>query len=254
MSRYFLILLFAGLFAGCSATSYYVDLSGVTAHGVAQQIRDQSNSIHYFSTSGYGSFETKQGAYTASFDMSINRPSSATVNLYGPFGIKVAQVRLTADSLLVYNSIRNELFVGKPTSSNIRRLLMIASNGVSFTDLLLDLMPPTGNLNGPRSTRQLDGNSVSFTYTDQDTVEQYTVDGRFMRTKEYTKTVNGETVLKIQYSGFETIGSICVPRRVSFEDLKHGVSAKLYYQDASLNQRKNVEFSVPSDAKEVILN
>ncbi len=254
MSRFFLVLFFAGLFTGCAATSYYVDLTGVTAQSIAEKIKTQSNSIRYFSTSGYGSFETNQGSYTVSFDMSIDRPSTATVSLYGPFGIKVAQVHLTEDTLLVYNSIRNELFVGKPTSANIRRLLMIASNGVSLTDLLLDLMPPTGNLDSAGHTRLLDGSSVSFIYTDQDTVERYTVDGRFMRTKEYTKSVNGETVMKIQYSEFENIGRICVPRQVSFEDLKHGVSAKLYYQDTSLNHKKDVEFSVPPDAKEVILN
>lgn len=254
MNRFLVVLLFAGLFAGCAASSYYVDLSRITAHSVSEEVRNQSNSIHYFSTSGYGSFETKQGAYTASFDMSIDRPSSAIVNLYGPFGIKVAQVRLTRDTLMVYNSLRNELFVGKPTTANLRRLLMIASNGVSFTDLLLDLLPPAGNMDSSRFVRQLNGNSVSFTYANRDTVEQYTVDGRYMRTKEYTKSVNGETVMKIQYSGFENIGSICVPRRVSFEDLKHGVSAKLYYQDTYLNRKRNVEFSVPSDAKEVILN
>ncbi|MCL4538099.1 MAG: DUF4292 domain-containing protein [Bacteroidetes bacterium] len=254
MSRPLLLLFFAGLFAGCAATSYYVDLSGVTAESVTEEIKSQSNSIHFFSTSGYGSFETKDGAYTASFDMSIDRPSSAIVNLYGPFGIKVAQVRLTEDTLLVYNTMRNELFMGKPTSTNLRRLLMIASNGTSFTDLLLDLMPPVGNLDSARFTRQLDGDAVNFTYANEDTVEQYTVDGKFMRTREYKKSVNGQTVMKIQYSGFEQIGRVCVPRRVSFEDMQHGVSARLYYQDTSLNQRKNVEFSVPSDAKEVILN
>lgn len=254
MSRLFLLFLFAGLFTGCAATSYYVDLSGMTAQRVADEIEAQSNSIHYFSTTGYGSFETKQGAYSASFDMSIDRPSSATVNLYGPFGIKVAQVRLTDDTLLVYNSMRNELFVGKPTAANIRNLLMIASNGTSFTDLLLDLMSPVGHTDGSEAVRNLDGDLLTFTYVDQDTVEKYTVDGEFMRTKEYEKTVNGATVLKIQYSGFKRIGAVCYPRSVSFEDLQHGVSAKLYYQDASLNQKENVEFSVPSDAKEVILN
>lgn len=254
MIRLFLLFLFAGLFAGCAATAYYVDLSGVTAQTVADRIQAQSKSIHYVSTSGYGSFQTKAGAYTASFDMSIHRPSSATVNLYGPFGIKVAQVRLTDDTLLVYNSLRNELFTGKPTSANIRNLLMIASNGSSFADLLLDLVPPTGHMENAQSSRSTDGQTVSFTYVSRDTVEKYTVDGRYMRTEEYVKSIAGVPVMKIQYSGFEHVGNVYFPRRVSFEDLSHGVSAKLYYQDTSLNQKENVEFNVPPDAKEVILN
>jgi outer membrane lipoprotein-sorting protein len=242
------------LFVGCAATSYYVDLSGVTAQKVADEIQTQSNAIQYFNTSGYGSFETKQGAYSASFDMAIHRPSSAMVSLYGPFGIKVAQVRLTEDTLLVYNSLHNVLFMGKPTSANLRNFLMIASDGSSFTNLLLDLMPPVSNMYEPQLYRHADGSTVSFTYVSQDTVEKYTVDGEYMRTKEYVKTIGGETIMKIQYSDFENLGSGYFPRSVSFEDLKHGVSAKLYYRDASLNKKKSVEFNVPSDAKEVILN
>ena len=254
MIRFSIFVLFSVSFVGCAATSYYVDLSGVTAQNVADRIQTQSDGIRYFSTSGYGSFETKQGAYSASFDMSIHRPSTANVSLYGPFGIKVAQVWLTDDTLLVYNSLHNVLFMGKPTSANLRNFLMIASDGSSFTNILLDLMPPISNMYDAQLYRHTDGRTVSFTYTSHDTVEKYTVDGEFMRTREYVKSVGGETVLKIQYSDFKNLGSAYFPRSVSFEDLKHGVSAKLYYRDVSLNQKENVEFSVPSDAKEVILN
>ncbi len=248
-----LILFLAAAFVGCAAMSN-VDLTAITAGSVAREIESQSRSIHYFTTSGYGSFETKAGAYTARFDMSIHRPSTANVSLYGPFGIKVAQVRLTDDTLLVYNSMRNEVFMGKPTSANLRNFLMIASDGSSFTDLLLDLMSPVGHMMNAEKSRQLDGNNVCFIYASEDTVEKYTVDGEFMRTREYEKTVDGETVLKIQYSDFENVGKISFPKKVSFEDLEHGVSAKLYYQDAALNQKGSVEFSVPSDAKEIFLN
>ena len=254
MIRASIFVLFSVLLVGCAETSYYPDLSEVTPQKVADEIRTQSNTIRYFNTSGYGSFETKQGAYSASFDMSIHRPSSAIVSLYGPFGIKVAQVQLTSDTLLVYNSLHNVLFMGKPTSANLRDFLMIASDGSSFTNILLDLVPPVSNMYDAQLNRRSDGRSVSFTYTSQDTVEKYTVDGEFMRTREYVKTIGGETVLKIQYSDFENLGSAYIPRSVSFEDLKHGVSAKLYYRDASLNQKESIEFRVPSDAKEVILN
>ncbi len=253
MSRLFLLLLLTGFFVGCAATSY-VDMSGVTAQDVTDEIHAQSNSIHYFSTSGYGSFETKQGAYTARFDMSIHRPSTATVSLYGPFGIKVAQVRLTEDTLIVYNSLRNEVFMGKPTASNLRNFLMIASDGSSFTDLLLDLMTPVGHMDNAQVSRHQDGNTIRFTYAGRDTVENYTVDGEFMRTTDYEKTVDGKTVLKVKYSDFKNVGNIFFPRTVSFEDMKHGISAKLFYQDTAVNQKESIEFSVPTDAKEVILN
>lgn len=252
MNRLLLSVAAALLLAGCATTSY-VNLNGISARQVAENIESQSRSLKYFSSSGYGNFQTKEGAYSARFDLTIKRPSSADVNLYGPFGIKVVQVKLTADTLLVYNSIHNQVYVAKPTQANLRNLLMIASNGTSLTDLLLDLMTPLSHLGTSRYSSKADGRVVSFTYVDQDTVEKYTVDGKYMRTKDYEKTINGETVLRIRYSDFTSIDNNYVPRRVSFEDLKRDVSAQLFYQDMTLNQNETIDFSVPADAKKVIL-
>ncbi len=252
MIRFTILSALAVVLAGCATT--YVDFSEMSAQQVANNIEKQSRSFMYFSSSGYGNFETPEGAYSARFDLSIQKPSSARVSLFGPLGIKVAQVKLTPDTLLVYNSMRNEVFIGKPTEANLRHLLMIASNGTSFTDLLLGLMTPLAHLDNPQSSSHFDGKTVSFTYVSEDTVEKYTVDGKYMRTRNYKRLVNGETVMKIQYSNFMKIGDVYFPRSVSFEDLKRGVSAKLFYQDIALNEKDKVEFTVPSDAKKVILN
>ncbi len=131
---------------------------------------------------------------------------------------------------------------------------MIASDGDSFTDLLLDLLVPTGNLGNAKATKHSEGSNISFTYVSEDTVEKYVVDGELLRTLRYEKTVDGETIVRIKYGDFESLGDVSIPRSLWFEDHKHGVSAKLYYKDAVLNEKENAEFSIPSDAKEVILN
>ncbi len=252
MNRLLLLFAAALLLAGCATTSY-VNMNGISATQVAENIESQSRSLKYFSSSGYGNFQTRQGAYSARFDLSIKRPSSADVSLYGPFGIKVMQVKLTADTLLVYNSMHNEVYVAKPTQANLRNLLMVATNGDSFTDLLLDLMTPLSRLDAARHFSRANGNVVSFTYVDEDTVEEYTVDGKYMRTRDYEKVINGETVLKIGYSDFTSVDNSYFPRRVFFEDLRRGVSARLFYEDITLNQDETVDFNIPADAKKVIL-
>lgn len=252
MIRLTILSALAVFLAGCATT--YLDLSGMSAQQVANNIESQSRSFRYFSSSGYGNFETPQGTYSTRFDLVVWKPSSAHVSLYGPLGIKMAQVELTSDTLLVYNSIRNEVFIGKPTEANLRNLLMIATNGSSFTDILLGLVTPLAHLDKLQSSSKFDGRVFSFTYVGEDTVEKYTVDGEYMRTRNYEKLIDGETVMKIQYSDFMKIGDIYFPRSVSLEDLKHGVSAKLFYQDIAINEKDNIEFTVPSDAKKVILN
>ncbi len=252
MRRVFPLFAAAVFLSGCAATSY-MNLTDVSAVQVAENIESQSRSLKYFSSSGYGNFETMNGAYSARFDLSVRRPSSAFVSLYGPLGIKVMQVKLTADSLLVYNSMRNEVFVARPTEDNLRNLLMIASNGTSLTDLLLDLMTPISHLEAPTCTSHASGNVVNYTYVNEDTVEKYTVDGEYMRTRDYEKLVDGETVMKIGYSDFTSIDDMYFPRSVSFQDTKRGISAKLFYQDISLNHKGRVDFIVPPDAKRVII-
>ncbi len=232
----------------------YVAMTNITAQDVARNISDQSHAFNIFTSTGYGSFETPQGEYSARFDISIRKPSTTNIRLYGPFGIKVAQAKLSSDTLVVYNSINNEVFVGKPTESNLRHFLVIAGDGASFSDLLLGLMAPIAHLDSSIASSRIEGENVSFIYSSQDTVEKYTVDGEYMRTVAYEKKVAGVTAIRITYSDFTSVDDIYFPKTIFFEDLKHNISAKLFYQDIALNDKDEVQITVPADAKEIFLN
>ena len=246
-------LLLALLITGC-ATMHYVTMTNLTAQDVARSIDGQSQAFKFFTSSGYGNFETPQGEYSARFDISIRKPSTTIVRLYGPFGIKVAQAKLSSDTLVVYNSLNNEVFVGKPTEANLRHFLIVAADGESVSDLLLGLMVPRTHLDSSQASSRFDGTHVEFIYSIKDTIERFTVDEEYMRTVGYERIVNGETILRITYSDFASIDNIYFPKAVFFEDLKHSISAKLFYDDIALNEKDEVQITIPADAREIFLN
>lgn len=268
----FILLFFGILIAGCATTTNtYVNLSNITPQSVMNNVESQSHLFEYFSSSGYGNFDTPQGNYSARFDISISRPSPTYVRVYGPFGVKVAQMKLSSDSLIVYNSFLNELYIGKPTADNLRRFVMISPDCPSspdaaeplsqVTNLLLGLMSPpvptAESSTDPDSayvSTNKDGRGVSFTYTIGDTVERYSIDGKYMRTTEYDESINGETVVRIQYSDFTNVDNVYFPKTVWFEDMRRKISAKLFYQDIALSANDDLKFIVPADAKEIFLN
>ena len=252
MTRSLFFSLVALSFAGCATT--HLDLTGLTAQQVVSTIENQSHLFQRFSSSGYGDFETPRGEYSARFEISIQKPSTTNVRVYGPLGIKVAQVELSADTLLVYNSMRNEVYVGKPTEANLRQYLMIAADGSSLNTILLGLMMPVAHLQDPQAVSHVDGNSINFSYVTGDTVEKYTVDGEYMRTTGYEQSIDGKSEIEIKYSDFTRVGNVYFPRTVSLRDLKRGVSVKLFYQDIALDEKDEIEFIVPADAKKVFLN
>ncbi len=243
----------AFLASGC-ATVHYVAMTNITAQEVAQNIDDQSHAFSLFTSSGYGNFQTPQGEYSARFDISIRKPSTTSIRLYGPFGIKVAQAELSSDTLVVYNSLNNEVYVGKPTESNMRHFLVVAADGASLSDLLLGLIAPLTHLDSSGASSHVDGGHVNFIYSNQDTVERFTVDEEYMRTVAYEKLVDGGLVMKITYSDFTSVDNVYFPKCIFFEDLKHNISAKLFYQDIALNEKDEVQITVPPDAKEIFLN
>jgi len=249
----FAILSMAFLMAGC-ATTHYVEMSNITAQDVALNIGDQSKSFSIFSSSGYGDFETPQGEYSARFDISIHKPSTTCIRLYGPFGIKVAQAKLSSDTLLVYNSLNNEVFVGKPTEANLRHFLVIAADGASVSDLLLGLMVPLAHLDSASVSSGFEGDHLSFVYSSRDTTEKFTVDEEYMRTVRYEKIIDGGTAIRITYSDFTSVNKVYFPRTIFFEDLKRSISARLFYQDIALNEKDEVQIVVPADAREILLN
>lgn len=253
MMTRFVIPIMAFLVAGC-ATMHYVSMTSYTAQDFARSIDDQSQSFKLFASSGYGDFETPRGEYSARFDVSVRRPSTTNIRLYGPFGIKMAQAELSADTLVVYNSLNNEVFLGKPTEANLKQFLMVAADGASLSDLLLGFMVPLTHLDSAQMASRVDGRHVSYVYSSKDTVEEFTVDEEYLRTIGYKRLVNGKPILEIDYSDFTSVDNIFFPRTIFFEDLKHNVSAKLFYQDIVLNEKEEVQITVPADAKEILLN
>jgi outer membrane lipoprotein-sorting protein len=247
-------LVFGMLIVGCAAGYNYTDISVVTPKLIFNNIESQSSMIKYFSSSGYGNFETPEGDYSARFDISIRRPSTVYVRIYGPFGMKLAQVKFTSDTLIVYNSFRNELYVGKPTEENLSRFLMIAPEGSSITNLLLGLLAPPVSDSNSYVLSKTDGRKINFTYDRGDTVQLYGIDGKYLRISKYEESIDGETILRIQYSDFTSVGNVYFPKSVLFEDLRRNVSARLFYQDIELTENDGLEFTVPSDAKKFFLN
>lgn len=245
--------LMALLLAGC-ATVHYVAMTNITPQDVARSVSDQSHSFNVFTSSGYGDFVSPQGEYNARFDISIRKPSTTNVRLYGPFGIKVAQAKLSSDTLVVYNSLNNEVFVGKPTESNLRQFLIIAADGASVSDLLLGFMVPVAHLDSSNVSSQFGGGYVQFNYSRHDTVEIFTVNEEYMRITKYEEIIDEKPVVRVSYSDFTIVNNVLFPKTVFFEDLEHDISAKLVYQDIALNSKDEVQITVPADAREIFLN
>lgn len=131
---------------------------------------------------------------------------------------------------------------------------MIAPDGSSVTNILLGLVSPPAIHDSSRISSNVDGRSVSFTYNAGDTVERYSVDGKYMRTTDYEESIDGEAVMRIRYSDFTNVGNVYFPKSVSFEDTRRKISAKLFYQDIELSENDDLEFTAPADAKEIFLN
>jgi len=237
--------------AGCASTNYLS--SEITPLKIQQAIVSDSKKFHSFSSSGYGSFETKEGGYSISFDLSYNMPSSARIVIYGPFGVRVAEAMLTSDTIIVFNRMKNEVFLGKPTASNVRTLLMLSTGEIPLGEVLLGLLPFE-----PHSSKNLisrhDGKLYYFTYVSDDSVEKYTIDAEYMRIVSYEEMVACDPVLKIDYGDFSKVGGIYFPHAISFNDLHREIYAKLFYKTITLNHLDGMTIDLPPDAKKIVLN
>ncbi|MGC8654053.1 MAG: DUF4292 domain-containing protein, partial [Candidatus Kryptoniota bacterium] len=206
-----------------------------------------------FSSSGYGSFETKEGGYNISFDLSYDMPSSAQIIIYGPFGMRVAEAILTGDTIIVYNRLKNEVFLAKPTAGNVRNLLMISSGEIPLGEVLIGFLPFEPHSSGNMISSQ-DGKLYHFTYISDDTVRKYTFDAEYMRIVSYEEIVTGNELLKIEYRDFSKVGGIYFPHSIAFNDLQRGVYARLFYKTITLNHPGSMTIDLPPDAKKIVLN
>lgn len=92
----------------CGPTKKVIDHE-ISFDEINENLKINYDKIKSYSATGSAELNLKRIKMTIQFDLQVLKPSSAIIDLYGPFGFEIASAYLNDDSIKIYNAIDNQL-------------------------------------------------------------------------------------------------------------------------------------------------
>ncbi|MGE5496999.1 MAG: DUF4292 domain-containing protein, partial [Syntrophothermus sp.] len=190
---------------------------------------------------------------TASFKVTLQKPDSVYLEVYGPFGIDVAQAVVTGSNYIFYDAIHNTAYKGKSSSDVLKKIFKV---NLSFSDLM-DAFTGAVNLT-PKLSQQPSNYEIvynKYILTFDDSLSQYksrySIDIRDLVITDYQLVdPAGKPVLESIFSKFSMLQGISIPYTTKVDLKDAGQSLKIEYRKIDLNKNSvKISLDIPEDAE-----
>lgn len=157
------------------------------------------------------------------------RNDSLYMSLSPGFGVEAARMLVTADSFFVYDRINQRLAFGSVAAAQRRMPLPITSAEV-FENMLGILAPDPG------VPWQVEADDEYYYLTGPEGQRTYTIDPARWRVIRYEERTPDGTLNEVrEFSDFNTVRGVALPRRLTLRRPQDEAFASIYYEEITLN-------------------
>lgn len=227
------LIAFVFVLTGCAGTGATRSADATFPNHSVSQIHEQivgtTDTLSGYTADARLAVDAPQqnGQFTAKVHQ--RRNDSLFMSISPGFGVEAARMLVTPDSFFVYDRINQELSYGSVEAARKHVPLPVSSEEV-FENMLGILAPD------PSRAWQVEADDTHYYLTDASGRYRYTVDPAHWRVIRYEEhTPDGELVESREFSDYETIDGITIPRRLTLRRPLDDATASLYYQNLRLN-------------------
>lgn len=208
--------------------------------------------VRTFNGKGDLSVESKEFSADASFLVKVHKPDSIYLNIFGPFGISLADILVSKEEFTFYNSIENTVYTGDVNQNVLKNIFKI---DLSFEDIV-DAFAGSVNLS-QRLYSQPDSfvtanNEYVMTYFNPETKMRYVynINLQNLTIKSYTVIDRkDEVVIRGKYTDFRMVENVLIPFKVELSNNKQKQKITIDYNSVDINKNNSIiQFKLPSDA------
>ncbi len=255
--KFITALLLVTIIASCSTSKEISSERILSPERLITKLEANRRKVRTFSANGTINIKNGSTTIESIFEVNVKKPDSIKVDVFGPFGIELAQILITRDKFLFYDSINKTAYKGLTDDSTIKKALKI---GLPF-DMLIDAF--TGSIDLSDKLRR---KPDEYTYDENYSYIKY-VDSTAGSINEYEINTKNFTVKKIKagnlvkgnlveakYDNYKQFGDVLVPLVISMNFPENKQSLIINYKNVSINNNSlNILFELPSDTKYVEL-
>jgi outer membrane lipoprotein-sorting protein len=242
------------LWNGCAPTAsrHALSVDDMNIRTLLSTIARHQNTFRSMEADGSVAVETPTFSNSGSFELHIKKPDSLLVKIEGPFGIDIANLMLTQEKFLVYNSLQNKIIRGTTSKQAIESLLNI---DIDFSDIL-NLFGGVVSLDRESNLPMdysVDNNQYMLAFHSSNEVSRYWIDpDMFSITRIQVQDQQGNPVREVAFSDFRSQNTTWLPYHMKVSDYRGRKSITLIYTDARVNiQNVTFPFAFPENAEQI---
>lgn len=242
------------LVAGCSGSDATrsagssADFPNHSARQIHQQIALATDTLSSYTANARLIVDAPEHSGQFSAVVRQRRSDSLYMSLSPGFGVEAARMLVTPDSFFVYDRLNQQLSYGSVEAA--QQYVPLPVSGEEVFENMLGILAPN-----PADAWQVEADADHYYLSNASGQHRYTIDPDRWRVIRYEQhNSDGELVESREFSEFDTIEGVTIPRRLTLRRPLDGASASLYYQDLRLNPGAlSFELGVGSNVQRVPL-
>jgi hypothetical protein len=207
--------------------------------------------IRAFEGKGELMVQTPEIDNSAFFQAILKRPDSLNVNVYGPFGIELANILLTEKEFKFYESLNNTMYRGNVDDVALRNIFKVDLSFDDVRDAFAGSVNLTKRLYTQPQEFKFEKGYFYIAYSDSvsGNLVSYKIKSEGLSIETYTvKSKKGEVLIEGKYSNFKMVEGVMLPQNIEVKSPKLKQSLKISYESMEVNKDPQIDFNIPSDA------
>lgn len=249
-----LVLFFAFIY-GCATQKVALDPE-IPPTKIISLVNKNYKKLNSFLGQASISIETKNFNQSFNADVIFKKPQPLFLNVKTLLVGSIAKVLADSTEFKAYNKLKNEIYLGKTSSSTIEDFIGVSMEFVELTQVLTGLECFSEKQMAKLNTVKIDDNKFLFTFESENYLRKIWVEPQYsvIAKSQIIDLVSKEVILEKEYKNFVKTDGIYLPKVIKVKNLANNQYLLVNFRTQKVNQKfkeKVFELNYPSSAKQI---
>nr|MDA3860888.1 DUF4292 domain-containing protein [Melioribacteraceae bacterium] len=186
----------------------------IPAKRLIKKLEGNRRKIKTFEGSGTISIKSEKFTGKTSFKISIKKPDSIKISIYGPFGIDIAHGIFSKNNFMFYDVLKNRIISGENSKDVLKKMFKIDLSFEELVDAFAGAVNLTAKLRTEPSDYEILEDIYNLTYLNNEENKKniYRITKDDLKITEYlVSTLSNVELLSGEYSKFKNYEDVPIP-------------------------------------------
>lgn len=224
----------------------------LTSTRLIKKLEANRRAIKTFNAVGTMDVDSKDFGGSATFEVTLKKPDTIKVNIYGPFGIDLAEAVVTNRNFIFYDVMNNKVYKGMNSQSALKEIFKVDFTFEELMDAFAGSVNLTEKLRREPDIYNVYDDTYELIYVDDDLRKNiYVINQADLAITSFKITdSSGKNSLLGKYVRFQNYNDVPVPQESEIINYEMDQSIRLKYKSIDINSEpKEFTINYPSDAE-----